>query len=605
MEAKSKSRWGIRQCMKSCMQLIRKSFCSLLLFEVVYKIAATYVVLPLSLWLISTSLKLWGTSYVSTENVLQAVMNPLLIISVIIVFLMLTMYTMFEISFLTLSYNQSYNDKQLGFLRMLKIAGQDAIRVLKPKNYLLVLFLLIIIPVSNSAMVSSLIGGIEIPNYIMEVVFDNPLYLTGVALLFTAMIVLIFRYLFVFHVYTLEDKSVVNSAKEAVRILKKKRVKSVFIFVVCQLICSLLYFAVWQLAVTGLSAVSRIFADNASLYSVLLVANTFLDKILSFAMSTLSVLTGYGIISGMFFEFRKENGEELPAAVEPLTDSRRKENFRIASVVLTVCFLSVLGMTYMNVSANSGISGDGVQIMAHRGACTDVPENTLPAFERAIELQADYIELDVQETKDGEIVVTHDSNFIRCTGYDGNVWEMTYDEISKLNAGIKFPAQTPTPIPRLRDVMELCKGKIKMNIELKSNGHEKHLEQSVAELINEYDMASDVVITSLTRACLVKMKEVMPDMPCGYIVSMAIGNYYDMSCSDFFSIEESFINETTVREAHKRGKTINAWTIDSHADTDKMINLGVDSIITNDPVMARESILGAQNPATRLSYVFN
>ena len=109
-----------------------------------------------------------------------------------------------------------------------------------------------------------------------------------------------------------------------------------------------------------------------------------------------------------------------------------------------------------------------VEITAHRGDVSQAPENTIPAFKAAIESGADWIELDINQTKDGVLVVLHDENLMRVAGVPHKVRDLTYDEIRSLDVGSRLgPDFQGTSIPTLSEVLDYCRGKIKLNIEIK------------------------------------------------------------------------------------------------------------------------------------------
>lgn len=580
--------------------LIRGSLSVLLPFEVLYKLIGVNIIMPLASYLVSSTLKLRGINYIAEENLRAALLDPLVIISIFAALLLFTIYTLWEISFLILTFNQCRQELPLKFTRMLTISGMDAVRAVSPRNYPLIILVVVVIPVSNSIMVSSLLGGLEVPNYILEIIFDTPLYMFGIIMLLLVFLFIIVRYMFLFHYYALEDISSHQAAKMAVSLAKGRRIKSLWCFLVCQGVVYLIFTLLASLITAGLSIITSFFSAFDGFYSWLLTLNMAVRSILSFALPALMVVFCYGLLSALYFNFREEDGDGLPLVVLPVRKNNRKENFRFCILTIGACLIGVGGMAYSSAHSGDLGSSQHILVMAHRGASREAPENTLPAFEKSIELGADYIELDVQEAKDGEIIVTHDANLYRCTGLNANVWQLSLPEIQKLNAGRHFPEYDGTKIPSLREVMELCKGKIRLNIELKSNGHEKALEKNVADIITEYEMDNDVVITSLTKKCLINFKKEKPEIPCGYIVSMAVGNYLDVSWSDFFSIEQSFITKDLVREAHSMGKTINAWTVDEDLEAARLIDMQVDSLITNDPLMAREVILQQADPLVRL-----
>lgn len=141
--------------------------------------------------------------------------------------------------------------------------------------------------------------------------------------------------------------------------------------------------------------------------------------------------------------------------------------------------------------------------------------------------------------------------------------------------------------------MDLCKGRIRLNIEIKPSDATPDLEAETARLIVENGWIDDCVVTSLSYDSLVKVKETAPQIKCGYIMAVGVGNYYDLPAADFFSVESTFITSGMVQQLHLRGKTVSAWTIDREEDARKMRDLGVDDIITGDPPMVQQVLAEA------------
>ena len=137
-------------------------------------------------------------------------------------------------------------------------------------------------------------------------------------------------------------------------------------------------------------------------------------------------------------------------------------------------------------------------IIAHRGASAVAPENTLAAFTTAVSMGADAIEMDVKLTSDKEVVVMHDSSVNRTTNGTGEVKSLTFKEIKMLDAGSKFSSRySGEKIPSLREICEKLKGKLLLNIELTNYGtFLDALPLKVADLVSEYDMQREVLISS-------------------------------------------------------------------------------------------------------------
>ena len=194
-------------------------------------------------------------------------------------------------------------------------------------------------------------------------------------------------------------------------------------------------------------------------------------------------------------------------------------------------------------------------------------------------------------TSDGVVMVSHDPSLVRCTGVDKEICDMTYEEVRELDAGSSFSQKyAGTKIPTLQEVIDLCKGKIKMNIEIKGSKKSTNLESEVARLIRENDIIDDVCVTALSYNSLEKIKEADPEIRTGYILAVGIGNYYELPAADFFSVETTFISTDMVSSIHLLGKTVSAWTVDREEDASTLCSKRVDDLITGDPEMVKAVI---------------
>ena len=186
---------------------------------------------------------------------------------------------------------------------------------------------------------------------------------------------------------------------------------------------------------------------------------------------------------------------------------------------------------------------------------------------------------------------------IRATGCNANIYDLPYVQVQQLDAGRWFHRQfTGSYIPTLEEVLALCKGKAELNIEIKPSTFTPTLEAETVRLIHAYDYGADCVVTSQSYETLCKVKELDPDITTGYILALGVGTYYDLPAADFFSVESTFITAGMVQQIHLRGKTISAWTINRQQDAEKLLQLGVDDLITDKPeiiapLLARDKAL--------------
>lgn len=226
-----------------------------------------------------------------------------------------------------------------------------------------------------------------------------------------------------------------------------------------------------------------------------------------------------------------------------------------------------------------------VEITAHRGDSVKALENTLPAFEKAIESGADWIELDVKETSDNVPVVFHDSSLKRLMGQDGTIREMTLEEIKKLHPAASMgPGYNNVKIPTLEETLDTCKGRIKLNIEIKEDGTESSdFTERVIQLIRDKGMTDQCMITSFCYSVLEKVKAVEPYLKTGYIRSKDIEDFSQYPAADQFMLSIELIQKERVDQIHSLGKKVTAWTVNDLYSLRKCESAQVDDMITDDP----------------------
>ncbi|MCY9695150.1 glycerophosphodiester phosphodiesterase [Paenibacillus alginolyticus] len=227
------------------------------------------------------------------------------------------------------------------------------------------------------------------------------------------------------------------------------------------------------------------------------------------------------------------------------------------------------------------------QVTAHRGSSAVTPENTLRSFRQAIIDRAGIAELDVQETADGVLMVMHDDNVLRTTGINKNMWEITSSELKEANAGgWRSPEFQNEHVPTLDEVIGIAKGHIKLNIEMKNNGHGKLLAEKTANLIHAHDFEKECTVTSFDVKLLATVKKLNPKIKTGLIVGQKSENMNTiMDCSDYDVISAAYplVTESFMKLAKTYQKEVYVWTVNQPTIMKQMLGLGVSSIITDHP----------------------
>ncbi len=302
----------------------------------------------------------------------------------------------------------------------------------------------------------------------------------------------------------------------------------------------------------------------------------------TFATMVINLFRDYG--SSEAFDIERLNLAQTMVEKEGFQHSRRRI---LAAGLLGIAVAIALGV----LAVQTVRFEDNIAIMAHRGASYDAPENTLAAIRKAIEDGADWVEIDVQETADGEVVVFHDADFMKLAGIDLKIWDATMNDIKKIDIGSWFaPEFKDQRVPTLGQVLDLCKGQVNVNIELKYYGHDQQLEQRVVDIVEANDMASNVVFMSLKNDAVRKMKSIRPDWTVGLLMSVSAGNLRQIE-ADFLAVNANFSDRHFVRAAHAINKQVYVWTVNDPVGMSTMIGRGVDGLITDKPALARWVLL--------------
>jgi len=226
--------------------------------------------------------------------------------------------------------------------------------------------------------------------------------------------------------------------------------------------------------------------------------------------------------------------------------------------------------------------------IAHRGGAAYAPENTLAAIKNAVKIGADYAEIDVHLSKDGEIVVIHDDELERTTNGKGQVKDKTLKELKRLDAGSWFsPKFKGERIPTLEEVLDTAKGKIGIVIEIKNGPNfYEGIEEKVVKLVRKKDMVDDVIVISFDHSCLKKVHKLDPGIKTGalyYANILDMKNLSKTTGAKYMCPGWHLVTADSIKEAHKNGLKVNIWTVNDAATMRKFIKMGVDCISTDKP----------------------
>lgn len=583
--------------------LLKLNIGTLLVFELLYKFASMAVFKPLLTGVMKLALKAQGLSYLSDETIGTFIRSPLTWFFLLLIVLGMAFFTLFDICCIITCIHASFRKQAMPLLALMRKGLKTSLRVIYQRNIVMILYLLIIIPMTHALVISGYITKFTVPQFIVDYIMTH----TWLAILYIGFWIYIglrsFHWIYSLHYFCLENCNFKQARKRSWKLQENHYWTDLIIVLGWSAACIGIYYGVILFGSWLVSRVNQALPTQDLFSSLTLSGISLLMDVCGALFFCFDLPLFFICISLLFYYRKAAAGERIPRVFRDLDNAYRITNTRWVKKIymyrkriIALSIVVVIGVNFAyNFADRRGVLhmglGNPVEVTAHRGYSAAYPENTIPAFKGAIQVGADWAELDVQQTADGEVIVMHDSNLKRTTGLDKEVWQVTWDEIKDLDNGSWFDKKYQTVrIPTLEEVLKVCRGKIHLNIEIKPSGHDKDLEEQVAKLLKKYHMRDTCVVSSLKYDSLRKIKEADDSIETAYITSVSYGNFTDLEYADGYSVESTLLSKSFVNKAQKAGKQIYVWTVNSEERLEKVVGMGIDNVITDDPVMAKELI---------------
>ena len=590
---------------KDTWQIIRQNWKNILLFELLYRGITTSVYMRLVSRGIRLALRAAGYSYLTPANIGNFLIRPVtLLIFAAVAFVGILILSLETAGLITAFQGSAYYQK-LTPLHILWGGLQKLKDEMIKCNWRLPLFLTVQYLLIHLPFIMRTIVRYKPANFIFQELKKQPVAVAFlVVLLIFGILAMIPRSLTAYGCM-IEQKHFHSGVVRSWQMTHKRKWKISSLAMFWELAVILLAVAVYAASVCAAALCVVRFSRQNLAMAVLLSSADRLETGIIYLASMLATVAVYAALSVAYYQYgnRRFHTERWDFGYP----ARGSMNRRTMAVILTAVVGVGLFYIYDLVRNGSELSEElliETEITAHRGSSRTAPENTIPAIEAAVEEMADSVEIDVQMTADGVVVLGHDASLKRVAGVNRSIASMTFEELEKLDVGSWFSSEyAGTRIPSLSEVLELCSQKISLNIEIKYVGKNSELPEKTAEMVREYGMENQCVITSTNLSYLKRVKEVLPEIRTGYIISAAYGNFYSSEDVDFISIRSGFVTSALMQNAHEQGKAVYAWTVNTKSELERLTLLGVDGIITDRPVLAREIVYREEATESLFEYL--
>lgn len=583
---------------KQSLKMLRYNLTTVFLFQLVYKLISVAVMTPIFYYLLNTAINLAEIDFINNKTIGKFFRFPSTYLFLFFIMVIFAIYMLINLSGIIYIIEASYWGKKISVIRVLLRGIANSLRVIRPRNFLILIYVLLVIPFTSTIILTGSLVGLKLPEYVGEFLERHKTLAYIVLGIYFLVCIFAMLRIYALNFFTVEKLDFNKSVSEANRIIKKHSFKLFSGVILINLGMSVIMFCLEWIIVYGVVTYMKTITSIKSLDFVIhtIIQITFFCIYVLSSLVTTPVICSF--ICSCFYELE---GDEKHNENDYMEQKISKKSVAWTISVVVIAFSLNIGYIILSLNNRLGIDmyyPSNVAVTAHRGDSAHAPENTMKSIMLAVENQADIVEIDVRQTKDGEYVVVHDENLRRVAGVNVRVGYVDYSYIKTLKVGADIDREYEGEmIPTLREVLSYAAEEdVFLNIELKSAKTDRDdYVEGVLKLIDEYDCKDNCVVASSDYKVVRRIKEIDSDIKTVYIVMMAIGDIGNYEYADVYSIRSNFVDASLVKAAHLNDKEVYAWTVDDEEQIKRLLLIGVDSIITNNPYNTKAIIYNAND----------
>ena len=590
-------------------KLLRYNLSHIMMFEILYKLISLAILVPLIQGLLNLSVSAAGIRYLTAGTVRRYFASPTTFVYFFIILLLLVVHLLINSAGLIYALDCAYHDEKTNSVAIFFNGVYDAARVIRPRNFGIIFYVITIIPFTYTMLLSGSVVGIKIPQFLMWFYRMHKSMIAAVIAAYILLCFVMIRSVFTVHYYSLYNLDVKKARRKSGEITKKHRLKILIPILLINLCMTLVIVFFGGLATTIASGILKGIVSYKKFFFLRNMSVRVICFGLFIASSLLATPMSYAFLSVRFYDLSYGN---LPADAPRESERERRAKHVLESkkqrvkhaLVITATILAALLVNgyyiYLSVTHRFDLNiaySSRATVTAHRGDSAHAPENTMAAIRLAHENQADIIEIDVRETADGAYVVIHDESPYRTTGVKGKIGRMTLEQVKRLDAGSYFSEEyAGERIPTLIEVLTYAKeNDIFLNIELKPAQTDHNYVEGIVDLIHQFEFEDQCVLASMSYKSIKRVKELDPDITTAYIMTVAYGEIGSMEYADIFSLKHTYVSGQIVRDIRANDKSLWTWTVNRDLDVKNVLLFDVDSVITDDPYATKEVIYRAND----------
>lgn len=538
-----------------------------------------------------------GSVVFTNGDILKFMLTPSGAIFLLFLFLIVVLEIIIEIGgYITISSKIEANYKESSYWEILKYNIRLLPRMLSVGGIIILLYVIFMAPMSGVGFKLSFLKGFDMPNFIMSEIDQNTLYTIIYSVGIILLIYVSLKFIFTFNYMIINNMKANEAIKASSKLFKENRktvLKELAVMLIVTALISSIVLFIWLTLIVKISGQLNL---DGYLSRIIMIALLQIQNFGILIISILLVPFECYYVTKLFYKLIDPKDIEYPKIAEKTKKSMLDNILHKKKTLIAIALTALLlySMT-MGIFTREIIGyNNHIKIYGHRGYGVGTPENSISAIKKSIDNNIDYIEIDVQRTKDRKYVLNHDKTFERVSYekpyfINKKVSDLNYSQIETLDIGRRVSQRyAGEKVPRIEEVLDVCKNKIKINLELKE-GIDHEMIDDLMELARKKGMKKQVFFTSLNIRDIEYIENKDSTFDTGLIYFIKLGNYGSVD-ADYMIMEEREATDSNIKKLHKKGKKVIVWTVNTQESIDKFSKMDVDGIITDYPLEVKEAV---------------
>lgn len=541
-------------------------FALIRIFQFLLMIPVTSIVLKLML-------RVTGFTHITEQNWQSFVTHPFVMIMICLLILLFLLFVYYEMGFLFLMAFHQQRGLRYRFLPLWQQLNRKVVYFFSVQVLFLIVYLALLMPLASFMLPLTLTQSISLPHFLTEEIMSSRAGRLAYAAVASIIVMIGIRSILTLPIFTIQPNiSILRSFKQSWRFSKRGLFELVVLLAMLLTGHLLMMLGITVVATFPLYLIERLMPSAALVTAGLTLA--FLEMVFVVLFSLLQAMFSQVMVAITYntLVIGKVSGT-----------THRKRRYKPLLLISGIVFL-VLSMMNIN-SLEKSVYAPDTKIIAHRGYVAGNVENTISGLVSAANAGADLIEIDIQQTVDGEFVVFHDRTLRRLAGKNGVIANMTLSELKTLTI---HQNGFSDKIASLDDCIEIAKAlDVALLIELKVHGQEtEDVLPKLVEKLRKYKVLDSYYVQSADGQKMTQLKKLVPNLRVGIVYALNIGPIEENV--DFIALEESWVTESLIEELKQLPTDLFVWTLNDDRSLQTFIEKNVSGVITDHPDVARE-----------------